>query len=100
MSMKQVRELIERLEVRANNVASYSEGCAYHVVSQELKAAIAPDWKPASEPLDNEREVIVLLRDGSTVIDYKINGLRWSWVSDRDATHWHEIEVPEPPEVT
>jgi hypothetical protein len=78
---------------------NHTDGVVLDMLIEDLKAAIVPDWRPASEPLLDEREVIVLCRDGSTVIDYKINGLRWSWVSDSDAVAWHEIEVPEPPEV-
>ena len=100
MSMKQVRELIEKWEQPCR--------CFPDDVSiKELKAAIAPDWKPASEPPDTSRYVWVMtVSNEKTMATYSGSSAVWvHWSTGaimggvNEVAMWHEIEVPEPPEV-
>jgi hypothetical protein len=106
--MKQVRELIVEIERQIE----LSRSCCDSVedfladklesVATSLKAAIAPDWRLASEPPDSPRQVW-LLWDGESVIGWYSKLLKAYKACDDEqllgVTHWHEIEVHEPPEV-
>ena len=101
MSMKQVRELIADWESEFNEYPT-QDWYPKNVIDQ-LKAAIAPDWHPASEPPDDEVEYYVLLK--SKIVERgvyyrKLNVFQHrDGYTIRDVVAWHEIEVPEPPEV-
>lgn len=108
MSMKRVRELIAEWEADYAKFGTYDRasspvalGLEYSIY--QLKAAIAPDWHPASEPPEDEVEYYVLLK--SKVVERGVYYRKFNVFQHRDGytlrdvVAWHEIEVPEPPEV-
>ncbi len=110
MSMKRVTELLSKWSLReqvysglGDEFAGQAEMVA--MLSGELKAAVAPDWKPASEPPDDDREVWFTIGKSPPLRGHYGRFTKLWFVSGSDrnccyaATHWHEIEVPEPPEV-
>ncbi len=107
MSMKRVRELLKHIELKVAYLEGkefYHESMQLELITKELKAAIAPDWHPASEPPDHNRVVWVIRKGSKTSRIAWFNRTVKRFVNEfgqqqHDATHWHEIEVPEPPEV-
>jgi hypothetical protein len=104
--MKRVRELLDswKSELKHDDGSTLKYSIA---VITELKAAIAPDWHPASEPPDDDREVWVYCNDICQCLLAKWDNSVEEFVCEDEyggedpvfPTHWHEIEVPEPPEV-
>ena len=112
MNMKRVRQLLPRLDNLASEMSHNGDhiySVAVDRILNELKAAIAPDWHPASKPPDNSRYVWVRTVSGKTTMA-TYNGAAGVWVhwltgavmgvdGVNEVVEWHEIEVPEPPEV-
>ena len=105
---RRLRELIERWEEERDDLYCLHQSATDFLADKlrdkinELKAAIAPDWKPASEPPDDVRqEVWLLTTDGvirGVFDDHNVD----QWDGTKYVPRiigWHEIEVPEPPEV-
>jgi len=105
VSMKRVREL-EQLW-RSEFLEYPDTDWDSRAVVNELGEALKPDWHPASQPPDDSRYVWGLtISDARTMVRFDQTCDKWLHFKTLDemdgvneVVKWHEIEVPEPPEV-
>lgn len=105
---EQIQEAIKHLGNVAEELHDYGETSVARSVEgivDDLEAAIRPQWVPVAERLpEHNRVVFVICKDSECRIAYHAGAGNWKddggWIVHVTVTHWHEIDYPEPPQVT
>lgn len=102
----QIQEIVKRLQGAAEQLNGFDNLMheTLHGIANDLEAAIRPQWVPVAERLPIGSGLVFCMFSGSVqVLSYRplqkefVNCCGQVYVG---VTHWHEIDYPEPPEVT